>query len=611
MADGYYTGRPIIGKVLWVRGEGENAKWHCVLSLRGEKGEKGDQGAPGARGSQGNRGPTGATGRQGPQGDKGDRGEKGEKGDPGEDAYTVAVSGGYEGSVADFVEAMAATVETKEKAEEALDLARRNNHAHVFRTREEHDLWMADPQMTDTLNVGDMIFIQDTGELYTWDGDNEVPLLSSVAFDKHINDFSNPHKVTADQIPCEDGLVAALDVAGNDNWSTCYGFVAKVEPGTVIRKVTLRTSSNWGGGTLTPALEVNGALSDNRPEASGASQDLAYTFAGGVKVDEDGVVTALFKTGELAPRALALRITTAAVPEGGALVTDANGGTNAAYFPKVTIERAQSVQDALDARLTEEESEERYLRVDSARTNNLPQAIRFYNHSGEEPLSPDGNSPFFAIGSQLQNGEVNLLKWASFWYYNGILFKNKDGERFLGFNGPGADKATANSIAMWSEVMEELAKYLTTAGGTVDGVLRLKNPKVSADDNPEHDIAIVPNLNGQGLQVQFPGGSTAMIRMKTGTLATVAELNAAIEEKARVIDCFIAPDKSSGHCFIGIGDGTEEHPEKALGVGISGDSVELYINGYNDATNFLDVTVPTKSYVDGLVGDIKTSLEEV
>lgn len=431
---------------------------------------------------------------------------------------------------------------------------------------------------------------------------------ADAAISAHADRTDNPHAVTAGQVPCEDGLVAALDVAGNDNWSTCYGFVAKVGPGTVIRKVTLRTSSNWGGGTLTPALEVNGALSDNRPEASGASQDLAYTFAGGVKVGEDGVVRALFKTGELAPRALALRITTAAVPEGGALVTDANGGTNAAYFPKVTIERAQSVQDALDARLTEEESEERYLRVDSARTNNLPQAIRFYNHSGEEPLSPDGNSPFFAIGSQLQNGEVNLLKWASFWYYNGILFKNKDGERFLGFNGPGADKATANSIALWSEVMAELAKYLTTAGGTVEGVLRLKNPKVATDDDTAHDIALVPNGGGQGLQVQFPGGATAMVRAQTGTLATVAEVNAAVDNVVK--NGFLAYDHTRFQMIFGYEDGHGTGKDFGWHDSTTDDGcVELWIGG-NQATSFVR-ELPTKAYVDGLVGDIQAALASI
>ena len=70
---------------------------------------------------------------------------------------------------------------------------------------------------------------------------------------------------------------------------------------------------------------------------------------------------------------------------------------------------------------------------------------------------------------------------------------------------------------------------LKSDGGTVDGILRLKNPKVAADDDPAHDIAIVPNANGQGLQVQFPGGATAMIRLKTGTLATVQEVNEAIQ----------------------------------------------------------------------------------
>lgn len=78
---------------------------------------------------------------------------------------------------------------------------------------------------------------------------------------------------------------------------------------------------------------------------------------------------------------------------------------------------------------------------------------------------------------------------------------------------------------------EQLGGKLSLDGGTVTGILRMKNPKVSADDNTSHDIALVPNVNGQGLQVQFPGGSTAMIRMKTGTLATTAEVNAGLAAK--------------------------------------------------------------------------------
>lgn len=78
---------------------------------------------------------------------------------------------------------------------------------------------------------------------------------------------------------------------------------------------------------------------------------------------------------------------------------------------------------------------------------------------------------------------------------------------------------------------EELAKKLSLAGGTVEGILRLKNPKVAADDDTRHDIALVPNANGQGLQVQFPSGKTAMVREQTGTLATVAEVNAGLAKK--------------------------------------------------------------------------------
>lgn len=81
-------------------------------------------------------------------------------------------------------------------------------------------------------------------------------------------------------------------------------------------------------------------------------------------------------------------------------------------------------------------------------------------------------------------------------------------------------------VAALAEATEGL---IGADGGTVGGVLRMKNPKVAADDDPAHDIAVVPNADGAGLQVQFPGGATAMIRMKTGALATVQEVNEAIQ----------------------------------------------------------------------------------
>ena len=64
------------------------------------------------------------------------------------------------------------------------------------------------------------------------------------------------------------------------------------------------------------------------------------------------------------------------------------------------------------------------------------------------------------------------------------------------------------------------------------GIMRMCNPRIAANaDDASKDIALVPNANGQGLQVQFPGGATAMIRMKTGTLATVKEVNDGLAAK--------------------------------------------------------------------------------
>lgn len=79
----------------------------------------------------------------------------------------------------------------------------------------------------------------------------------------------------------------------------------------------------------------------------------------------------------------------------------------------------------------------------------------------------------------------------------------------------------ADDVKAWADT-----RYLPTSGGTVTGVLRANNPKVSADADPAHDIAIVPNAEGLGLQLQFPGGPTAFVRARTGVLATADEVTA-------------------------------------------------------------------------------------
>lgn len=756
-----YEGRLLAGHVLWVRDAENGGEWLPIVGLKGVPGEKGGVYVPQWDGryltfkynstSDGNpspieldlKGPQGERGPEGPQGKQGVRGPQGEKGAPGEDgegALELAVQAGYEGTARAFYDALAAVVATGEKAQEAIELAKKNNHAHLFETQEEHDLWLADPQMTNTLNIGDLLFVKETTTLSIWDGDNEIGFPSTATLDLHIKNKDNPHEVRAEQVPYEEtykektyahgngssieavgfslydetlvgislskitlrymgqepfsdskddptvlvvkngdekrtaevvfddggfnqgfliftfdsplvitdnrlegffhlkskqsgkdfayrylpvvcfptsevgvsysgvavpktispaGIIeydinyaslpyillefesgfksvkdaldelyegvgdetytkeetdakiaehanrkdnphevtaseipciatygTALEVPGNDNWTPSYGFDVTLDAGTVIRKMTLRTSSSWNGNTYAPALDLNGTLSDNRPTIDGASQDFVFAFDEGVTIGDDGAVRARFKGEDGNAIGFPLRITTSNVPAGGALVTNANGNTDTRYFPQVTVEAAtktMTVQQALDDMIGS------FLRVDSAKTNNLAKAIRFYNHTGEEPTNADGNSPFFIIGSQLKDdgsGDIKEDRWTSFWYYNGFMFRQTPGSDGISFTfSRGGD----DSIVRKAELDEATQNVITTDGGTVDGILRLKNPKVAADDDTAHDIAIVPNANGQGLQVQFPGGSTAMIRMKTGTLATVAELNDAIE----------------------------------------------------------------------------------
>ena len=191
---------------------------------------------------------------------------------------------------------------------------------------------------------------------------------------------------------------------------------------------------------------------------------------------------------------------------------------------------------------TQGEADLRYVRVapDAATTvlNRLLRGLRFYTHN-ESEAGTDGNSPFFVIGSQLDGDQLREDRWLAKIFYNAIEFLRAPGtERVrLEFNRPAISaRATSDAIVLWKEMVAALAEategLVGADGGTVGGVLRMKNPKVAADDDTDHDIAVVPNAAGAGLQLQFPGGNTAMVRAKSGTLATVAEVNAAAAAEA-------------------------------------------------------------------------------
>lgn len=66
--------------------------------------------------------------------------------------------------------------------------------------------------------------------------------------------------------------------------------------------------------------------------------------------------------------------------------------------------------------------------------------------------------------------------------------------------------------------------YIGEDGGTVHGILRLEKPRISVDTDADHDIAIVPNAEGGGLQIQFPDGNTAYFAKRTGTVAMVSDI---------------------------------------------------------------------------------------
>lgn len=112
---------------------------------------------------------------------------------------------------------------------------------------------------------------------------------------------------------------------------------------------------------------------------------------------------------------------------------------------------------------------------------------------------------------------------------------------------------TTETVAMALDSLEE--RKLDKSGGTVTGILRMKNPKVAADDDPAHDIAVVPNAGGQGLQFQFPGGNTVMVRAVRGTVATTADVDSKIA---------VHNDSSEAHEDIR-GALTEEQSARATG----------------------------------------------
>lgn len=145
------------------------------------------------------------------------------------------------------------------------------------------------------------------------------------------------------------------------------------------------------------------------------------------------------------------------------------------------------------------------------------------------------------------------------------------------------------------------------------GIARMANPRVSAaPDDATKDISLVPNANGAGLQVQFPGGATAMIRAKTGTLATVTEVNdrgASTLTDAKAYADRMVDDRPTMEVYDEIGLVIRLTNSTMLSLKqTSGDELSI---GVGTPAGPGDVIVPTKTYVDGLVGDIDAALAQI
>ncbi len=123
---------------------------------------------------------------------------------------------------------------------------------------------------------------------------------------------------------------------------------------------------------------------------------------------------------------------------------------------------------------TQGEADLRYVRVapDAATTvlNRLLRGLRFYAHN-ESEAGPDGNSPFFVIGSQLDGDQLREDRWVAKIYYNAIEFLRAPGtERVrLEFNRPvEAARATSEAIVLWKELVSQIAAHDASAAAHAD-----------------------------------------------------------------------------------------------------------------------------------------------
>lgn len=584
MAEGYF-GSVVYAQCFWVK---QGDQWVNVLALRGEDGQPGARGPQGPRGEQGPRGSQGPVGPEGPVGATGPRGEKGDSGADGDGAFELAVQAGYEGTARAFYDALAAVVATGEKAQEAIELAKKNNHAHLFETQEEHDLWMADPQMTNTLNIGDLLFVKETTTLSIWDGDNEIGFPSTATIDLHIKDKNNPHEVRAEQVPYEEVYKKKTYAHGDGSSIESVGFYLYDETlvGISLSKITLmymgqepfsdskddptvlvlkngdesRTAEvvfidrDFNQGDLIFTFDPPLVITDNmlkgffHLKSKQSGKDFAYRY----------LPVVVFPTSEVGVSNSGVAVPATISPV-GIIEYDINYRS----LPYLLIEFEsgyKTVKDALDE-LYEGVGDETYTKEETDakiaehanRTDNPHEVTaaqvgaltettanglypRFRNenatttvgnnHGRNVMASQNGeNGGFYVTG--VAGNPPSQKQWLTQYQRNRVrVYTETSGESKDYYWDESSSGDAERVILRWCDLF---AQAVTTVWR---GIMRMCNPRIAANaDDASKDISLVPNENGAGLQVQFPGGATAMVRAKTGTLATTAEVKEGLNKK--------------------------------------------------------------------------------
>lgn len=266
--------------------------------------------------------------------------------------------------------------------------------------------------------------------------------------------------------------------------------------------------------------------------------------------------------------------------------------------------------------LTEAAANGRYVRVppdaETIVLNLLARGLRFYAHNDAE-AGPDGNSPFFVIGSQLSGGQLREDRWVAKLFYNAIEFLRAPGtERVrLEFNRPGAAaRATSEAIVIWKELMAQVAAH--DAAGDAHPDIR----------QAIADIALTPGPQGEP-GPQGPKGEKGD-KGDTGETGPQGEKGDKGDKGDTGPQGPQGPKGDPGEVSalpaatadtlggVKVGSGLAVTADGTLSATGGGSGVQIDTTMPDEPS---DANVPStkllKDYVDGLVGDIDAALAQI